>query len=424
MTKSVSERDYFTDLSVLKDPYDYFAEMYAKCPVHQLESRDVMMVTGFEESLEVLKNTRDFSSVISVPGPAYPLPFEPAGDDLTAQIEAHRGQTLGGDLMVTYDDEKHTASRSLLNRLFVPSRLKANEEFIRSLADQFVREAVARGRCELINEIATPYVTLVIADLLGVPEGDRELFRKALDAAPPPGNMHDADKPTQTAPLEYMAGFFVKYLQERRATPKGDVLSELATATYPDGSTPDLMELVRAATFLFAAGQDTSAKLLGNAMRFLVDDTGLQQQLRENRELIPPFIEEVLRLEGSTKMTARLARRNTKIGNKPVRVGTKVMVALAAANRDPRRWEDPTAFKLDRPKAYEHIAFGRGAHVCAGSPLARAEVRAILDRFLARTSEIILSEEHHGKPGSRRLDYEPSFIIRGLANLHLVLKPS
>lgn len=313
--------------------------------------------------------------------------------------------------------------RSILARLFVPSRLKANEAFMQRYADEMARAAVEKGKCELINEIATPYVTLVIADLLGVPDDDREQFKKVIAAGPPPGNIDAEDKPHSGATLEYLARFFVQYIQERRAHPRKDVLTELATATLPDGSTPDLMEIVRLAVFLFAAGQDTSAKLLANAMRYLVDIPSLQDRLRRNSELVPAFIEEVLRLEGSTKATFRLARRSTRIGDQEVPAGKRIVVALAAANRDPRRWEDPKEFKLDRPKIKEHLAFGRGAHTCIGAPLARVEVRVMLERLLAHTSDISLSEEHHGLPGSRQLQYEASFIIRGLEQLHLKLKP-
>jgi cytochrome P450 len=418
------ERDYFTDHSVLKDPYSYFEEMYSKCPVHQLRNRDILVVTGHEESLEVLKNTKDFSSLISVPGAAYPLPFEPQGDDISEQLMAHRSEMPGSDLLVSLDDSPHAASRALINRLFVPSRLKASEAFIGTLADQLVKDAAAKGKCELIKDIATPFVTLVIADLLGVPEGDRELFMAAIAAAPPPGNMDSEDAPTQVSPLEYMAGFFFRYIEDRRAHPRNDVLTELATAKFPDGSTPEVAELVRLSTFLFGAGQDTSAKLLANAMRFLTETPGLQQQLREDRELIPSFIEEVLRLEGSSKVTFRVARKKTRIGEHEVPAGKKVIVGLAAANRDPRRWADSKTFRLDREKNKEHLAFGMGAHVCAGAPLARAEIRIIIDRFLQHTSDIRLSEAEHGAPDNRHLDYEPSFIIRGLSKLHLELKPS
>jgi cytochrome P450 len=139
--------------------------------------------------------------------------------------------------------------------------------------------------------------------------------------------------------------------------------------------------------------------------------------------LIPAFLEEVLRLEGSTKTTFRLARRNTRIGAMEIPAGKKVVIAFAGANRDPRRWDNPKEFKLDRPKIKEHIAFGRGAHTCIGAPLARAEVAIILERFLATTSQIKLSEAKHGAAGSRRLDYEPSYIIRGLTQMHLELAP-
>ena len=103
--------------------------------------------------------------------------------------------------------------------------------------------------------------------------------------------------------------------------------------------------------------------------------------------------------------------------------GTKVAISFAGANRDPRRWENPNVVDLNRPKIKEHIAFGRGAHTCIGAPLARAEIRVIIDRFLEHTSSIILSEQHHGPAGNRKLAYEPSYIIRGLEKLYIELAP-
>jgi cytochrome P450 len=149
----------------------------------------------------------------------------------------------------------------------------------------------------------------------------------------------------------------------------------------------------------------------------------LQDRLRADPSQVPAFLEEMLRLEGSTKMTARLAVRDTKIGDVAVPAGKRVFLGLAAANRDPRRWEDPNAFKLDRPKIKEHVAFGRGAHTCAGAPLARVEVRVLFERLLEHTSAITISEKHHGPPDNRQLNYEASYIIRGLDRLHIDLKP-
>jgi len=373
-----AERDYFTDKSVLLDPYDYFEQIRADGPVHRMKHRDVVIVTGFQEGVDVLLNTRDYSSILN-PDPLAPLAFEPQGDDISAQVAAVHG-TDPMELLVSYDGDMHTAARSLLNPLFKPSRLKANERFMHDYADAMMRDMVARGGCELIAEVATPYVTMVIAALLGVPADDREQFRKVIDAGPPPGNMDAAD-------------------------------------------TPELIEPVKAAMFLFAAGQDTSAKLIGNSLRFLCENQDMQQHLRENRDQIGPFLEETLRLEGSTKATFRLALRQTRIGDMEIPAGQRVVVALPAANRDPRRWDDPTEFRLNRPRIKEHIAFGRGAHTCAGAPLARAEVAVLLDRMLEHTSAITLSERHHGTAADRRIDYEASYIIRGIDNLHVEFAP-
>jgi cytochrome P450 len=420
----LEERDYFTDRVVLKDPYDYFAELYSKDPLYQPKLRDVMFVTGFEEATEILRNTNDFSSVIAVTGAAVPLPFKPAGDDISEQLEQHRHEVPGSDILVTYDGPSHSATRSLLTSLFVPSRLKANQAYMEELAEKTVRDMVARGKCELIQDVAVPYVTLVIADLLGVPADDRESFRQVIASGPPPGNIDAEAQPHSNSILEHLAKYFVGYVLDRRANPRSDVLTQLATAKYPDGTTPDLPAIVGVAVFLFAAGQDTSAKLIGNCLRFLTEDKALQQELRQDRSQVPGFIEEVLRLQGSTKVTFRVARRKTKVAGRDIAAGQKIVIALSAANRDPRRWEEPTEFKLGRKKIQEHLAFGRGAHTCIGAPLARAEIKVLLDRLLQHTSDISLSVEKHGPPDNRRLDYEASFIIRGLENLHLELTPS
>lgn len=419
MPASALETDYFTDHAVLLDPYEFLEGIRAHGPVVQLKSRDIVAVTGFAEAVEVLNNREDFSSVIN-PDPIAPLRFVPEGDDISAQIEATMG-TGPMDLMVSYDGKLHADARSLLNPLFVPSRLKANELFMRGLADDMVREMVAKGSCEAISEVATPFVTLVIADLLGVPAEDREEFRKIIDAGPPPGNMDAADTPQSSHPLMIMAGFFMRYMSERKAAPREDLLTELASAKYPDGAEVPLMEAVKSAMFLFAAGQDTSAKLIGNSLRFLCENPDTQAELRADRSRIEPFLEEVLRLEGSTKTTFRLAKRNTRIGGIDIPAGKKIVIFVSAANRDPRRWDDPQEFRIGRPKIKEHLAFGRGAHVCAGAPLARKEVAVLYDRLLEHTSDIRLSEVHHGPKGARRIDYEPSYIIRGLANLHVEL---
>lgn len=421
--QNLVESDYYTDHSILRDPYEFFEALRAHSPVFKPPGRDYWIVTGFQEVLDVLTNSRDFSAAIALQGAAASLPFTPQGSDISEQVVAHQRDFMGFDLVTEYDDTQHKNSRSLLNRLFVPSRLKANQDFITAYSERIVKDVVAQGGCELVNKMATPFVTLVVADLLGVPAADRQFFMDTIQAAPAPGNLDRDLESKAPSPLEVMAKFFVQYVMDRRSNPRQDILSELANAKFPDDSTPDAMEIVRLSTFLFAAGQDTSAKLLGNAMRYIVDEPGLQDELRKNPALIPSVLEEVLRLEGSTKVLARLARKDTKVGDVELPAGSKVMLSLAGANRDPRRWEDPARFKLDRPGIREHLAFGRGAHTCAGAPLARAEVKIILEKFLEQTSNIDIVESKHGPRGKRAYVFEPSFIIRGLAELHVTCSP-
>ncbi|MFA7602326.1 MAG: cytochrome P450 [Novosphingobium sp.] len=418
------ERDYFTDYEILKDPYAFFNALRAYGPVFQPPGKDYYIVTGFTEALEVLRNHDDFSAIIGLQGAAAPLPFAPHGSDITAQIEAHRKEFAGGDQVVNLDDEAHTRLRALINTLFVPSRLKASEEFIEHYCDEMVGKAVAEGEVELIGRIATPFVTMVVADLLGVPMEDRQIFMDAIAAAPPPGSLDGHDPMGgENHPFMVMGQYFYGYIADRRANPRDDILTELANATYADGTTPEVYDVVQLGMFMFGAGQDTSAKLLGNAMKYLVERPELQDRLRADPSQIPAFLEEVLRIEGSTKQTARLARKDTRIGDVAIPAGTKVLVALSAANRDPGRWDDPNELVLGRKKIIEHVGFGRGKHVCAGAPLARVEVRVMMEKLLASTAKIELDREKHPN-GIADLAYEPSFIIRGLAEMHLKLTPA
>jgi cytochrome P450 family 150 subfamily A5 len=178
------------------------------------------------------------------------------------------------------------------------------------------------------------------------------------------------------------------------------------------------------ATNVFAAGQETTVRLLGSALQIIGDDPELQQLLREQRELIPDFVEEALRMEAPVKGDFRLARCPATVGGVDIPAGGTVMVLNGAANRDPRRFSDPDEFRVERGNSREHLAFGRGVHSCPGGPLARLETRVSIERLLDRTSNISISEEHHGPPDARRYQYMPTYILRGLTQLHLELTPA
>ncbi len=416
--------DYFTDPSLVPDPHPYFDHLRSKCPVVTEPNYGVMAITGFDEATTVLKDTDTFSSCIAVAGPFPPLPFTPEGDDITEQIAAHRSQMPMFEHMVTMDPPDHTDARSLLNRLLTPRRLKENEDFMWRLADQCLDDFIADGKCEFLSAYAKPFSLLVIADMLGVPEEDHEEFRTVLGAPRPGAQVGSLDGDLVASnPLEWLDEKFIAYLEDRRKEPRDDVLTALATANYPDGSVPPVIEVVRSATFLFAAGQETTTKLLSASLRVLGDRPDIQQALRDDRSRIPTFVEEALRMDAPVKSQFRLAKKNTTLGDIEVPAGTTMMVCPGAVNRDPVRFEDPHTFSLDRKNVREHIAFGRGVHSCPGGPLARVEGRVSLERILDRMADIAIDEEFHGPADDRRYTYEPTFILRGLTELNITFKP-
>lgn len=417
------EVDFFRSDEFVADPYPYFEHLRAKCPVTREPHHDVMMVTGYDEAVAVYNDTAVFSSCNAVTGPFPGFPVPLVGDDVSDLIEAHRDEMPFSDQLPNMDPPTHTAHRGLLMRLITPKRLKENEEFIWRLADRQIDEFHARGEVELIHEFGAPFAMLTVADLLGVPEEDHAAFRDALVRAPTGALGSTGSETLAHSPLEYLYEQFTGYVEDRRANPRDDVLTGLALATFPDGSTPEVIDVVRVASNLFAAGQETTVRLFGTAFLYLAERPELQQRLRDNPDLIPNFVEEALRIESPVKGDFRLSRVPTTVGGVDIPAGTTMMVLNGAASRDPLRFENPAEFVVDRANARAHLAFGHGAHTCPGAPLARAEGKVAVQRMLERMENIRISEAHHGPAGERRLRYLPTYILRGLASLHLEFDP-
>ncbi|MCV7177920.1 cytochrome P450 [Mycolicibacterium sphagni] len=413
--------DFFTEATLVPDPYPYFDHLRSKCPVTNATPFNVLAVTGYDAALSVYKNPA-FSSCVSVAGPFAGMPITPGdSDDVSELIAQHSANVPMAEHITSQDPPLHTRTRSLMNTLITPKRLKENEDFMWRLADQQLDTFVTTGQCEFLADYAKPFSLLVIADLLGVPAEDHEEFT-AVFAGQTVGEL-GADAPTSHNPLEWLNERFYRYLDDRRRAPRDDVLTGLALAKYDDGSTPDLADVVNLSTFLFAAGSETTTKLVSSAVRFIGDNPKLEGELRDDRSKIPAFLEETLRMESPVKSHFRMARTTTTIGDVTVPAGTTVMLLPGACNRDAQKFEQPNEFRADRPNVREHIAFIRGAHSCPGAPLARAEGRISLNRILDRMTDITISESDHGPAGDRHYEYEPTFIMRGLSELHITFTP-
>ena len=416
-----AELDFFTDPSLVEDPYPWFAQVQAECPVWKEPHYGVIAVSGWDLLDTVYRQPTVFSSINSPIGPFPPLPFTPEGDDITEMVREHRASFPLYEHLVTMDPPDHTKHRTLLMRLFSPKRLEANEEFMWQLADRQLDTFLADGRCEFIRAYSQPFAALVVADLLGVPEADHTEFVKTLTHTP--GEVGVTEGSMTTNPLEFLDNWFNTYVDDRRREPRDDVLTELATAKFPDGSTPEVQDVVRIATFLFAAGQETTARVLATIVKLLAEHPELQEQVRADRSLIPALVEESLRLESPVKADFRLALKRTELGGVAIPAGTCVMLMNGAANRDPSHFESPDEMRLDRYNLREHMAFGRGVHSCPGGPLARVEARVSLERILDRLGDIRIDESVHGPADDRHFSWEPTYILRGLTALNITFTP-
>ena len=411
--------DFFRVDALVADPYPYFDALREQGPVRREPHHGVMMVTGYDEAVEVFHDARTFSSCLSVTGPfpGFPVPLE--GDDVTGLIEQHRHELPMSDQLPTLDPPVHTDHRALLMRLITPKRLKENEASMWQLADRLLDEFLAPGEGEFISGFAGPFTLLVIADLLGVPEEDQQEFARSLQHRPRSDGIGIIGEELNHDPLEFLYARFTGYIEDRRREPRQDVLTGLATATFPDGSTPDVADVVRIAANLFSAGQETTVRLLSSALKLIAERPDLQRLLRNEHDRIPNFVEETLRMDSPVKGDFRLSRVPASVGGVDIPAGTTVMVLNGAANRDPRHFADPATFDAARPNARHHLAFGRGIHTCPGAPLARAEARVTIERLLDRTAGIRISERAHGPAEARRYRYIPTYILRGLTRLHL-----
>jgi cytochrome P450 len=407
----VLERDFFTDPGVLQDPLPYYAALRERGPVWQEPHKGVFMLSGIEEILEVYADHERFSAIVSSLGPLVKLPQPAAGESWAELVARRRHELPMGDQLISLDPPRHTRHRALIGRLLTPNRLKENEEFMWTLAGGLIDELADRGEVEFCGAYARPFTLLVIADLLGVPREDHETFRGWLGGeqgnAGDPQGRHSGDQV-----FANLHPYFARYIEERRASPRDDVMGRLATVRFPDGALPEVADVVRIATILFAAGQETTARLLAAGMRILSEQPALAEALRRDSGTIPNFIEECLRLESPIKGPFRLALRDTRLAGVDIPMGSLVMAMNGAANRDPRVFEDPDRFDAKRPNARRNIAFGHGTHFCVGANLARAEAHISFERLLARLDDLRLVD-----PSA--LSYAPSFLIRGLNDLPL-----
>jgi cytochrome P450 len=380
------------------NPYPLYHKLRELDPVHW-SPVDAWVLTRHVDATAVLRDPR-FSSNPSHLGGERP------------QVGPRRMDTK---VLLFLDAPDHTRLRSLASKAFTPAvvrRLRPRvEELVAGLLDR-VKE---RGSMDLIADLAYPLPVAVICELLGVPEADRGSFGSwSSDASRLLDRDLDLDEATVergTAAIVSFTEYFGGLIQQRKQDPRDDLVSGLI-AVEEAGERLSWEELFATIILLFLAGHETTVNLIGNGMLALLGHPEQLERLRGDPALGPTAVEEVLRYESPVHVTARIATVDLEAGGVQVRAGEQVIVAVAAANRDPAVFADPDRLDVGR-RDNRHLSFSAGMHYCLGAALARLEGEVAFGALLREFKTIELA------------DPEPSlrdhFVLRGLRSLPLRL---
>lgn len=323
-------------------------------------------VTGYDEVLRVAQDWQTFSSAHGITVPSGPAPI-PAIPEMV-------------------DPPLHREYKRLINAFFTPDAVRRHEDEVRALVDRLIDEFVEDGECELMAQLAVPLPGLVFFDLfLHAPSDELdEINRLAATASIPTTR---AAREARGAMLRWIAGF----VEQRRAEePRGDVVDAILTAEI-EGRPITEEEVVGMIQLLLFGGLDTTAGALGQMVLRFCRQPEIPALLRERPELVPDAVEELLRLDGSFAFIGRTAMADAEVGGRSIKAGDRVLVSWVSANRDAREFDRPDEFDLERP-SNRHVAFGAGPHRCAGSNLARLNLRLAVEAIVTRLHDLRLQE--------------------------------
>ncbi|OBJ32402.1 cytochrome P450 [Mycobacterium colombiense] len=396
--------DFFSS-EAIQDPYPLFDRMRAEAPVHRIGDSVFYAVCGWDAVQDAVDRVEDFSSnltatmVFHEDGTVTPLDMGLPGAPMHA--------------LATADDPVHAMHRKILLPHLSARRVRIIEEFAVQTAERLWEENLRDGQIEWMSSIANRLPMMVVCKLLGLPDDDVDrLIRLGyatttlLDGIVTPDQLASAG----AAAME-LSGYVLEHFEKASENGEDGLIADVA-ARCASGELEQLPALGIMLTLFSAAGEST-ASLLGSAAWILTDRPAIQQQLRENPELLSSFIEETLRFEAPFRGHYRHVWRDTTLGGVEVPAGAHLLLMWGAANRDPSHFEAPNEFRLDRASAKSHVSFGKGVHFCVGAALARLEAHIVLRTLLERTAWIDANDIG---------EWLPSILVRRRERLQLAVR--
>ena len=378
-----SEADYslFQQLKpeVMADPFPLYRKIREYEPVHWDPFMHSWVVTSYAECVTVLSKYK----AARTPTPEY---LEAMGLSVLAPYAE-----LMLKQILFMDPPMHASMRAMCATAFTPRRMEALRQKTTEIANELIDRVIDRGSMDVIADFAAPFPARVLAVLMGLPASDCDrLKRWASDVVELIGNFeHDPDRIKQLmTSLEDMRVYLAAQVDEQRSAPREGVLSALLAAEA-DGVRLTEEEIVANAILICAGGLEEPANLIGCGLFSLLQRPEQLTQLANHPEIMQTAVEELIRFESPTQHTGRLAPEDTVLGGKQIRKGDLVTAVVAAANRDPLRFNDPDSLNLTRPDN-RHLAFGWATHYCIGAPLARLTGQAAFTALLRRLPGLTL----------------------------------
>lgn len=383
------------------DPYPVYRQLRETAPVFDT-GQDLWLVTSYDACHALLRDPRCSKNLRNMND--YERNMEIAGR--TGPIRA-----LLEQLMSFSDPPRHTRLRGLVQRAFTPRMVSRLATHAQRAADGLLDDAVGDGELELMADFAWQFPLVVIAEMLGVPSGDRDRFHHwSRELAPtfelvlPPGAAERAERAS-----EEFIDYFMRVVEARVREPRDDLISALVGADEA-GDRLTARELVVNLILILGAGHETAMNMIGNGMLALLRHPGELARLRERPEIMEGAVEELLRYESPVQLTTRFPTDDIAIEGQTIPAGARVAIVLAAANRDPDRFPDPDRLDLTRGDR-NHLAFGGGIHYCLGNAVARMEAGIAFGTLLRRFPRIELATEAP--------EYRETMLLRGLKALPL-----
>ncbi len=401
-----------SDAGIQDDPFSYYAERHASCPVWHEPDVDLYVLGGMAEARAALNDVTTYSSAPARRSAA----VNPVAVAYVKAL-AERGWARAVTLQRT-DPPIHTRYRKVLNRVFTPGRVRALTPSIESIVNELLDAFLSAGRCEFVGDFALPLPGMFIAEQLGLDRSQYRTFRRWAEAmlclAQRPNMTMDEAMAEVEVELEAQH-YLAAECEKRRSAPTDDLISLIvnAHADAADGEPFTMNELQDLMHQLVTGGFETTTGGLATAMHLLATHPDQQALLRSEPSLLANFVEEALRFDSPVQGLWRRTGCPVSVDGTAIPEGASVMVRFGAANRDPRVFAQPDTFDITRENANQHIAFGLGSHFCLGAALARQEMTSAFRIILERTEHIELDGELATPL------HEPSFFLRPMRVLPL-----